>query len=132
MINSKFLLSITFIAIVIVYKILFSSDEIINIIKEEYITMGVLLLFIAVYIYFYTKLKDKLLYAFIPNLNYVSLKSTIIFFVIFEMVDYHYEGGFIGMIKLWFSYWLYGLIAYFMTHNINFYQNYKKYSKCDI
>jgi len=134
MINSKLLLFITFIIVAITYYMLFSISLILTIIKEEYITMLIIFLMMVIYFYFRYKLKDKLLYEFIPNINYVSLKSSILFFLIFEVVDYYSEDGLIGMIKLWFAYWLYGVLAYFLTHNINFYKNYKAYqnSKTEI
>ena len=127
MINTKFLLFLTFIAIFVFYSLIFSTFKIVNIILDEYITIFIAVVSIVVFFYLKSKLKDKLIFEFIPNTNFVPIKSTVIFFLIFEAVDYYYEGGFLGMIKLWFSYWIFGVIAYFVTHNINFYKNIKAY-----
>ena len=70
-----------------------------------------------------------MLHEFIPNTNHVPIKSTLIFFIIFQIVDYNTENGFIGMIKLWFMYWVFGLLTYYLTHIINYYKNYKAYKE---
>ena len=127
MINTKFLLIISLLAINIVYYFLFSSFKIFTLIVEEYIFIGITFLMWIIYRYFKFILNGKQLFEFIPNTNYIELKSTIIFFLIFEVVDFYMEDGLIGMISLWFSYWLFGVLAYLLTHNINFYKNYKAY-----
>ena len=131
MINTKFLLFVSLIPILIIYYIFLPFNKIVNIILDEYIIIGVTLILIMVYQFFKSKLQDKLLFEFIPNTNYVQIKSTLIFFAIFQIVDFYYEDGFIGMISQWFMYWIFGLLAYFLTHNINFYKNYKAYNKYD-
>ena len=73
--------------------------------------------------------EGKLLYEFIPNTNHVPIKSTLMFFLIFQVVDFYYEDGFIGMISQWVMYWSFSILAYFLTHNINFYKNYMAYKK---
>jgi len=127
MINTKFLLIISLFAISIVYYFLFSSFKIFTLIVEEYIFIGITFLMWIIYRYFKFILNGKQLFEFIPNTNYIELKSTVIFFLIFEVVDFYMEDGLIGMISLWFSYWLFGVLAYLLTHNINFYKNYKAY-----
>ena len=129
MINSRFLLGITFVSISIIYYFLFTLNEIIEIVKDEYIVILIAFFMICIYVFFQKRLQGKILYEFIPTSEYVSIKSTIVFFVIFEAIDYYYEGGFVGMVKLWVSYWFFGVIAYFLTYNINFYKNYIAYSK---
>ena len=104
-------------------------NKIVNIILDEYIIIGITFILILIYQYFKIKLKNKLLFEFIPNTNYIPIKSTLIFFVIFQVVDFYYENGFIGMINQWFIYWIFGLLAYFLTHNINFYKNYQAYKE---
>jgi hypothetical protein len=125
MINTKLLLLLTAIGVSIVYYALFTIDQIKEIVFDEYIIIGIMIVSLVCFIYFKIKLKDKYITEFIPNTNYVSLKSSIAFFLIFEVVDYFSEDGFIGMIKLWFSYWVFGVIAYLVTHIINFYKNEK-------
>ena len=127
MINTKFLLIISLLAINIVYYFLFSSFKIFTLVVEEYVFIGITFLMWIIYRYFKFILNGKQLFEFIPNTNYIELKSTVIFFLIFEVVDFYMEDGLIGMISLWFSYWLFGVLAYLLTHNINFYKNYKAY-----
>ncbi len=127
MINTKLILPISLIAIFIIYYIFLPFNKIVNLILNEYITIYIIFILVLIYQYFKVKLKDKLLFEFIPNTNYIPIKSTFIFFVIFQVVDYNLEGGFIGMINQWFMYWIFGLVAFFITHNINFYKNYKAY-----
>ena len=132
MINSKLLLVITFISICIVYYIIFPVEKILLLIKDEYILYGIIFVLFIIFQYFKIALKDKLLYQFIPNLNYVNIKSSVLFFLFFEAIDYYSEDGFKGMISLWFTYWLYGVLAYFLTHNINLYKNYNAYKKANV
>ena len=132
MINTKFLLAVTLLALSVVYYFIFPFNKIVNIVLDEYITIFVVFVLSIVYLNFKSKLKGKLLFEFIPNTNYVPIKSTVIFFLIFEVVDYYYEGGFVGMVKLWFSYWVFGVIAYLATHIINFYKNIKAYKESEI
>jgi len=122
MINTKFLLFITLVIIAITYCIFIPTNQIINIILDEYITIGITFVSFIVYQYFKIKLKSKPLREFLPNTNYVPIKSTILFFIIFQVVDFYSEDGLVGMIKLWFMYWIFGVMA---THNINLYKNYK-------
>ena len=129
MINVKFLLQTTIVAISIVYYFIFPVNKIVNIIIDEYIMILLTILSVIIYFYFKRKLSGKQLYEFIPNTNYVPIKSTIIFFAIFQVIDYISEDGIIEVISLWFMYWIFGLFAYFLTHIINFYKNYQAYKK---
>ncbi len=128
-VNTKLLLLISLVAISIVYYIFLPFNKIVNIILNEYIIIVITLILIVIYQYFKLKLKGKLLHEFIPNTNHVEIQSTLIFFIVFQIIDFYYEDGFIGMISQWFLYWIFGLLAYFLTHNINFYKNYLQYSK---
>jgi len=127
MVNTRLLLSVTFLVVCGVYYWLFSFDEIKKIVLDEYILLSIDFSLILGYFWLKFKLKDKQLYEFIPNTNYVPLKSTILFFIIFEIVDFYSEDGLIGMIKLWFMYWLFGILTYFLTHIINLYYNHKTF-----
>ncbi len=132
MINTKFLLTISLFAIGIVYYFIFPTNKIVNIILDEYITIGITIISIVVYQFFKRHLKGKLVYEFIPNTNYVPIKSTVLFFVIFEAIDFYTEDGLIGIISLWFMYWVFGVLIYFLTHNINFYKNYSAYKRVEL
>lgn len=129
MIHTRFMLLISLIAIAIVYSFVFSFSKIVNIILDEYIAIGISIVLFLIYSILKHKLKNKLLYQFIPNLNYIPIKETLIFFVLFQGYDYYNENGFIGMISLWFMYWIFGLCANFAIHIINLYKNYQAYKK---
>ncbi len=130
MIKINLLLILTLFAIALVYYMFLPLDKIIFLLKDEYIIYIINILLLVGFIYQKIKLKGLKILEIIPNLNYINIKSSIIFFLIFQVVDYYYEDGFIGMISQWFSYWLFGVLAYFLTHNINLYKNilyYKTY-----
>jgi hypothetical protein len=130
MIRINLLLIFTFFALFGVYYIFLPMSKIVFLIKDQYILYIVNIILLGVFIYFKFKLKDLKIIDIIPNLNYISIKSSVGFFLIFQVVDYYYEDGFIGMISQWWSYWLFGVLAYFLTHNINLYKNmlyYKNY-----
>lgn len=126
-INIKILLILTLISIAIAYYIFLTPSTILEIIKDQYIFMGVIIVLIISFIYFRIKLKNLQLISYIPNTDVVPLKSTLIFFVIFQAVDFYYENGFIGMISQWFVYWIFGVLAWLVTNNINLYKNFKFY-----
>lgn len=114
----------TFIAIISIYLIILGEVKTIEIIKSEYLFILALIPISFSLLFFRLKLKDYELINFNKN-NTLSLKSTIVFFLIFQIVDYFYEDGFIGMISMWFLYWIMGLIALLLLENINYYKNYQ-------
>ena len=120
--RNSFILSV--IAIISVYLYVFGEDKTIELIKEEYLfILGLIPVTLALF-YFKMKVKGKDLIDFNKN-NSFSLKNTIVFFLIFQVVDYIGEDGFIGMISMWFLYWIMGLIALLIMETINYYKNYK-------
>ena len=114
---------LSFIAIIATYLYVFGQEKTIEMIKEEYISIIGLIVLTAVFIFFKFKLKDYEIREF-PQ-NNLSFKSTIVFFLIFQLVDYISEDGFIGMISQWFFYWIMGLMALVLMENINYYKNYR-------
>lgn len=126
-INIKKLLIATLFAITITYYIFLTPEAILNIVKEEYIFLAISLVLFSVFTYYKVKLKDFTLISYVPNINNVDLKTTLVFFLIFQGVDYYYEDGFIGMISQWFTYWVFGVIAWLVTNIINFYKNHYFY-----
>ena len=114
---------LSFIAIIATYLYVFGQERTIEIIKEEYISIIGLIVLTAVFLFFKFKLKDYEIREF-PQ-NNLSFKSTVLFFLIFQVVDYISEDGFIGMISQWFLYWVMGLIALVLIENINYYKNYR-------
>ncbi|RXJ69344.1 hypothetical protein CRV08_04900 [Halarcobacter ebronensis] len=123
-----FIFPITFIAIITTYLFVFGEVETLEIIKGEYLSILALIIVTSILFIFKFKLKDYEIIEFIPT-NNSSLKSVILFFLIFEVIDYYSEEGFIGMIKLWFLYWIMGLIALILMQTLNYYKNYKLLQK---
>jgi hypothetical protein len=123
--NKPFLLfSLTFVAIIATYLFVLGESKTIEIIKNEYLFILGLIPLGFTYLYFKFKLKEFEIIDFNKNSN-LSLQSTIIFFLIFQVVDYYMEDGFIGMISQWFLYWVMGIIALLLIQIINYYKNYK-------
>ena len=117
-----FLLS--FIGIITVYLYILGESKTIEIIKNEYLFILALIPLCLLFFYFKFKLKNYEIIDFNKN-NSFSIQSTITFFLIFQVVDYFMEEGFIGMISQWFLYWIMGIIAILVMQNINYYKNYK-------
>ncbi|APW66019.1 hypothetical protein LPB137_09215 [Poseidonibacter parvus] len=122
--NSRNLFIFTLLIIIATYLFIFGQDKTIELIKNEYLFVLALIPITLLLLYFKIKLKGKELIDFNKN-SAISLKSTIMFFLIFQVIDYISEDGFIGMISLWFLYWVMGLIAYLLMETINYYKNYK-------
>ena len=122
------LFSVALIAIIIIYYFVLGEDKTIEIIKEDYLFILALVPVSFAFLYFKFKLKDYELINFNKNSN-ISLQSTIMFFLIFQVVDYFSEDGFIGMISQWFLYWIMGVIALLLMETINYYKNYKLLQK---
>ena len=124
MINNKLLFATTLITIFTIYYFVFGIYRTIQIVTAEYL----LILLIAPILLAISHYKRKLKFFEIDDYikdSRPSIKSTIIFFLVFQVVDYYYEGGFEGMLKLWFVYWIYGIIALLVMRVINYYKNYR-------
>ncbi|WP_421717052.1 hypothetical protein [Arcobacter arenosus] len=122
--NTKNLFILSFIAILTTYYFILGIDKSIQLIKDEYLSILALIVILLSLLFFKLKLKGHQTINFIQN-NQFSLKSTILFFLVFQVIDYYYEDGFIGMISQWFLYWIMGLIAITLMETINCYKNYK-------
>lgn len=118
------LFSLTFISIITIYLYVLGEDKTIEIIKDAYLYIFSLVPLGLIYLYFKFKLKEYEIIDFNKNTNF-SFQTTVIFFLIFQVVDYIYEDGFIGMISQWFLYWIMGIIALFLMGIINYYKNYR-------
>ncbi|WP_108061127.1 hypothetical protein [Poseidonibacter lekithochrous] len=122
--NTRNLFILSFVAMISIYVYAFGQDKTIEMIKAEYLfILGLIPLSLA-FVFFKFKLKNYELRDFNQN-NNISLKSTVVFFLIFQVVDYISYDGFIGMISQWILYWIMGLIALLLLENINYYKNYK-------
>ena len=118
------LFSLTFIAIITIYLYVLGEDKTIEIIKDSYLYIFSLVPLGLIYVYFKFKLKEYEIIDFNKNTNF-SFQTTVVFFLIFQVVDYIYEDGFIGMISQWFFYWIMGLIALVLMETINYLKNYQ-------
>ena len=127
-INALVLLILSFIAICFTYYYLFTINEIISILKEEYILFSFVLLSFILHLFSYLKLRKYDILAFIPKLGRVPIIQSILFFSIFEIVDYYYEDGIIGAIKLWYMYWLFGILSLNMVYIFNYFKNFRFYN----
>ena len=124
MINNKILFSLSLLVIFTTYYTVFGIYRTIHILSDEYLLILLILPILFIISYFKSKLKYFEIVDYVKN-SRPSLRSTVIFFLIFQVVDYNYEGGFEGMIKLWFVYWIYGIIALLIMRVINYYKNYR-------
>ena len=122
--NPRNLFIFTLIIIIATYLFVFGQEKTIELIKEEYLFILALIPISFAYLYFKIKLQGRELIDFNKN-SAISFKSTVMFFLIFQVVDYIAEDGFIGMISMWFLYWVMGLIALLLMETINYYKNYK-------
>lgn len=120
------LFTVTFIVIIAVYLFVFGESKTIELIKTQYLYILGLIPLGLIFIYYRFKLKDYEIIDFNKNAKF-SFSTSVIFFVIFQIVDYIQEDGFIGMISQWFFYWVMGIIALFLMKIINYYKNYKVY-----
>lgn len=123
MIKQLSLFFVTFIFIICVYVFLLGENKTIEIIKDEYLYLLSLIPLGFIFLYFKFKLKDYELIDFNKNSN-LSFQTTVILFVVFQVIDYIQKDGFMGMISQWFFYWIMGVIALFLMENINYLKNY--------
>lgn len=122
--STKLLFLFTFVTISSTYAYFLGLDKSLELIKNEYLILIFIIILSIPLVFFKIKLrKYKILNYF--NNNQLSFKSTVIFFLIFQIIDYISEDGFIGMISQWLIYWLMGLIAVVIIENLNLYKNYK-------
>lgn len=121
-IHIMFLISL--LAIFITYFLFLKTITIVGLVFDQ---LPFLLILVGVFLFsFYYKrgLKEYDIIDFQKNKS-MGLKNIIIFFLIFQVIDYILEDGFIGMISMWLSYWVFGYIAFYILKIINYYKNYK-------
>lgn len=123
MIKQLSLFTVSLIFIIAVYIFLLGENKTIDIVKDDYLYLLSLIPMGLIYLYFKLKLKDYELIDFNKNANF-SFKTTVILFLIFQVVDYIQEDGFIGMISQWFFYWVMSVVALFLMEIINYLKNY--------
>lgn len=122
--STKNLFVLTLTVILSIYFYIFGQEKTIEMIKDEYLFFLALIPISIATIYFKIKLANYEIIDFNKN-NTPSIKTTIIFFLVFQVVDYISHDGFIGMISQWILYWIMGLIVLLLMETINYYKNYK-------
>lgn len=126
-IDVKILLLSSLFCIGIVYAIFLTPQEILKIVQEEYIFLAIAGVSVLSFLYLKRKLRGLKVISYLPDTNSVNLKTTLMFFLLFQAVDFYYEDGFIGMISQWFIYWVFAMIAWMLTNSINLYKNLQFY-----
>ncbi|HFU75500.1 MAG TPA: hypothetical protein ENK66_04565 [Arcobacter sp.] len=114
----------SFIGIFLVYSFTLRTIDIVNIVFDQIYFLLALLIVFCISFYYKRKLKGYPILDFFKD-STMSFQNVILFFVVFEVIDYIFEDGFIGMISLWFSYWVFGYIAFMVFNIINYHKNYK-------
>jgi len=132
LINIKFMFLLSFGVMVITYFIFLPFPSIINILLNEYIAIFVMIVLLIIYSIYKQKLANKVLYKFIDNLDQMPMRQTLIIFILFQCYDFYTEQSFVGMISLWFMYWIYGICANLIMNIINLHQNYNAYKKVEM
>lgn len=123
MIKPLYLFALSLAAILITYFTVLGTPKTLELLEEQSLfVLGLGILSCALF-FFKFKLRHYETHDFFPN-NTLSLKSTLIFFLVFQVVDYIFEDGFIGMISQWFLYWVMGMLALVLMQTINGYKNY--------
>jgi len=120
----KYLFFYSFLTILLIYSLLLGKDKIINIVFDQYELILTLIPISLISLFYKIKLKNSKIIDFNKD-NNLSLKTTILIFLLIEIIDYIYENGFLGMISQWFGYWIMGVFTFMVLNIINYYRNYK-------
>lgn len=120
----KLLFLFSLVAILITYSIFLNNFKMISLISGEYMFILALIPLWIISLFYKQKLKDHQIIDFHKNSG-ITLKSTVLFFLAFQVIDYIYEDGFIGMISQWFLYWIMGLLSFMVLNILNYHKNYK-------
>jgi len=111
------------IAIGVVYINILGEYKTIGLILDQYILIAIIIIAWFISLYFSFKLRAQPKLKFVQNNQ--SFKSMITIFLIFQVVDYYFEDGFIGMISQWFLYWLFGVLSLIVMKILNQYKTLK-------
>jgi hypothetical protein len=117
----------SFIGIFIIYLLFLNTITIVGLLIDELLFVVILFILVCISLYYKQGLKGYDLIDFNQDSS-MSLKNIILFFLFFQVIDFIYEDGFVGMIKMWFSYWVFGYIAFYIMNIISYYKNYKRIS----
>jgi hypothetical protein len=125
-IGQLFLVSL--LAILITYSIFLGKVKTILLFLDASIYIFVAIGLLLPLWYYKRKLKTVEILDFNKNSN-LTFQSTALFFLFFQVIDYIYEDGFLGMISQWFFYWIMGFIAFIVITIMNYYKNIQYYKE---
>jgi len=115
---------VSFVGIFVIYSLFLKKITTIGLIIDELPYIGILLLIAISSLLYKRKLKGYPIVDFQKD-NSMSLKNLVLFFLVFQVIDYVSEDGFRGMISMWLSYWVFGYIAFFIFNIFSYYKNTK-------
>jgi hypothetical protein len=118
----------SFIAIIITYSIFLGKVKTILLFVDAYVYISLVMVLLLPLLYYKRKLSTVEIIDFNKNSS-LTFKSTALFFLFFQAIDYIYEDGFIGMISQWFFYWIMGIIAFIIINIMNYYKNVQYYKQ---
>jgi len=118
----KYLFFFSLIGILLSYSFFLGSFKTVNLITDEYIFIAIVLILWIIGLFLKQKLKGIIDFHSQGN---ITLRTTIGFFLVFQVIDYIYEDGFIGMISQWFVYWIMGYLVFMVLTIVNYYKNIK-------
>ncbi|WP_419769014.1 MAG: hypothetical protein ACNI3C_06525 [Candidatus Marinarcus sp.] len=116
------LFSTTLFAILFIYTHVLGEVKTIQLIVDEF--WFILALFPFSLLLFYSKYKVKHYEVTIP-VQTMTFKTSVIFFLFFEVIDYFNQDGFEGMISQWFFYWIMGLLSLCLIETVTNFKIYK-------
>lgn len=119
------------IGIFLTYALFLNKITAIGLIIDELLFIGILVVTILFSLYYKRGLKGHSIVDFNKDSS-MSFKNIVLFFLLFQIIDYVYEGGFKGMISMWLSYWVFGYLIFIGLNIYNYYKNYKLIKSEDI
>ncbi len=114
--------------ILIVYTVFLGEVKTILLLLDASLYIFISLGLIVPLLYYKRKLASVEIIDFNKNSS-LTFQSTVLFFLVFQIIDYIYEDGFIGMISQWFFYWIMGIITFIVINIINYYKNIQYYKQ---
>jgi len=118
----------SFIAILITYSIFLGKVKTILLFLDTSMYIVIALVLLLPLWFYKRKLHSVEIIDFNKNSG-LTFQSTALFFLFFQVIDYIYEDGFIGMISQWIFYWIMGIIAFILVNIMNYYKNAQYYKQ---
>ena len=125
--NSKqvhLLFLVSLLGIFTTYSLFFKKITAVGLLIDELPYIAILIIIAIGSIFYKRKLKGYPIVDFQKE-NSMGLRNLVLFFLVFQVIDYVFEDGLTGMISMWLSYWVFGYIAFFVLSIISYYKNLK-------